>query len=93
MTEHSCEEVLVRYGSDSRCAIQVDPQRVVAQQTAPTPLDDVGGAARNALENPLDFPPLQQAIVPGDAIVVALDADTPADDEILAALWLSLIHI
>lgn len=87
MTEHSCEEVLVRYGSDNRCAIQVDPQRVVVQQTAPTPLDDIDGVIRDALTNPLGFPPLQQAVVPGDTVVVALDVNTPADDEIIAALW------
>ena len=31
-------------------------------------------AVRNALEHPLDFPPVRQAVVPGDRVAIALDS-------------------
>ena len=77
----------IRFGRDGRIAVEVDSQRVLAWQSAPLRLQETGDAIRAALANPLDFPPLEQTVVPGDHIVVALDSDTPAADMILAALW------
>ncbi len=39
-----------------------------------------------ALETPVDFPPLRQAVVPGDRVVIALDSDLPAVASVLAPL-------
>ena len=41
------------------------------------PLSDPAGALARALEQPLDFPPLSRAVVPGDQIVLALDSSVP----------------
>ncbi len=77
----------IRYGQDGRIAVQIDPERILAWQPAPLPLEDTRAAIRAALTNPLDFPALEQTVVPGDHIVVALDVDTPAADVILASIW------
>jgi len=77
----------VRYGRAGRMALPVDADRLVARREAPERLETLESAVRAALAAPLDFPPLEQAVVPGDDIVIALDADTPAADVILAAIW------
>ncbi|GIS58130.1 MAG: hypothetical protein CM1200mP2_03550 [Planctomycetaceae bacterium] len=77
----------VRYGRSGRLALSVDADRLVTRREAPEQLETLESSIRAALTTPLDFPPLEQAVIPGDRIVIALDADTPAADRILAAIW------
>ena len=88
MTESQPQPVDVRYGHECQLALSVDSDRLVARREAPDQLDSPDKSIRDALAAPLDFPPLAQAVIPGDHIVIALDNDTPAADVIL-----SLIHI
>ncbi|GIT28803.1 MAG: hypothetical protein Ct9H300mP1_08490 [Planctomycetaceae bacterium] len=67
--------------------MSVDADRLVTRREAPEQLETLESSIRAALTTPLDFPPLEQAVIPGDRIVIALDADTPAADRILAAIW------
>ena len=48
-------------------------------------------ATKQALEVPLDFPPLRQAIVPGDHVVLALGPGVPQAAEIVAAVVPTLL--
>jgi lactate racemase len=48
--------------------------------------DAIGPLVEAALESPIDFPPLRQAVVPGDRVVIALDSDIPAVASVLAPL-------
>jgi lactate racemase len=41
------------------------------------PLDNVGQATAEALEAPVEFPALRQAVVPGDRVVLALEPGVP----------------
>ena len=68
-------------------ALPIDADRLVARREAPEQLETLESSIRDVLATPLDFPPLEQAVIPGDHIVIALDADTPAADMILAAIW------
>jgi nickel-dependent lactate racemase len=40
-------------------------------------LADPGAALARRLDHPLDFPPLERAVVPGDKVVIALDGSLP----------------
>ncbi len=51
------------------------------------PPDDLPRFLDDVLEHPRDFPPLRQAIVPGDRVVIALGDDVPKAPVILSALW------
>jgi nickel-dependent lactate racemase len=42
---------------------------------------------REALEHPLDFPPLEQALIPDDHVALALDRNTPEAAALVAATW------
>ena len=77
----------VRFGRAGRTELSVDADRLVTRREAPEQLETLESSIRAALTTPLDFPPLEQAVIPGDRIVIALDADTPAADMILAAIW------
>jgi hypothetical protein len=45
---------------------------------------DIAQATFDALQNPLDFPPLHQAIVPGDRVALAIDANIPSLDQVIS---------
>lgn len=56
----------------------------------PEPVSDVVAAARDAVRHPLDFPPISEAAVPGDQVVIPLERNVPGAAQILLALWESL---
>lgn len=73
---------------DERLELEVDEGRLVGQWHGPTRA--VGSDPRrlilDALEGPRDYPPLRQAVVPGDRVVIALDPETPDPRALLAAV-------
>ena len=87
MTDPQAHPVDVRYGRECHLALAVDADRLVTRREAPHRIESLETSIRNALATPLDFPPLQLAVIPGDRVVIALDSDTPAADTILAAIW------
>lgn len=48
--------------------------------------DDVATMVRDALEAPLDYPPVRQLVVPGDRLTLALDPALPAARTVLKPL-------
>ena len=53
----------------------------------PEPLPDVAEAARDAVRHPLDFPPVAEAAIGGDHVVIPIARNVPAADQILLAVW------
>lgn len=53
-------------------------------------LEDPCSATSEALATPLGFPPLGQAIVPGDRIAIALSAEVPCGAELVAGVITAL---
>ena len=45
---------------------------------------DVAAETFASLQSPLDFPPLDAAIVPGDRVAIAVDPNVPAVDQVVA---------
>jgi lactate racemase len=83
--------VSVEY-DDERLEFAIPQERVVVSWNGPPGLDGPHeqAAIRDAVEEPCDFPPLRQMIVPGDRVAIALDAriarPQPILDEIGRAL-------
>ncbi|MFO0953650.1 MAG: lactate racemase domain-containing protein [Isosphaeraceae bacterium] len=73
---------------DEHTDFDVPEDRLVGVWSGPADLDPgaVRGQAADAFENPLGFPPLREAVVPGDHVVLAVGADVPEPAPILAAL-------
>lgn len=71
---------------NERLELEIDEERLVGRWDGPPA---AGGDARalvlNALERPRDYPPLRQAVVPGDQVVIAFDPEVPDASAVLAA--------
>lgn len=78
----------IRYGKTQVLSLDVPADALVADctNTRNSPLDDPSAAVAAALSNPLDYPPLQQALVPGDRVVIALDTGTPQLGAVVAGV-------
>jgi nickel-dependent lactate racemase len=76
----------LRYGTDLSLSLELPPKALVAHCDAPRgePLLRVADAVDTALAEPLDFPPLAQAAVPGDKVVLALSEGVPQAPTVVA---------
>jgi hypothetical protein len=73
---------------DEGLEFALPPERCVASWHGPagvSPSEQVA-AIRGAVEDPLDYPPLRQMVVPGDRVVVAIDPTIPQPRSVLEAL-------
>jgi hypothetical protein len=79
---------IIPYGIDSSLDLGLATSALLGVCDMPRgePLADPAAALAAALANPLGFPSLDKAIVPGDRIVVALDYSAPQAGTLLAAL-------
>lgn len=75
------------FGRAGRFECDLEVERVLAAVEPPRPVQDVPRAVAEALESPLDFPPLTKAVVEGDRVAIVLDRDTPEGEELVAGLW------
>ncbi len=80
-------DIRLTYGSTGRFQCWCPSPQVVAYHCGPPPLQELSTAIDTALESPLDFPPLRQALTPGDHVVIALDRHTPGSSMLIRALW------
>jgi lactate racemase len=73
---------------DERLEFEVPDDRVVAAWNGPAGVDGLREltAIRDALEQPWDFPPLRQMIVPGDRVTIAFDPTIARPQPILEVL-------
>ncbi|MEX0701244.1 MAG: lactate racemase domain-containing protein [Planctomycetales bacterium] len=79
--------ISLAYGTEGRFSCEIDPGRIVGQLAAPRPTPRFAEELRTALARPLDFPAMEQAVVPGDVVCVALDQATPEAAAIVSELW------
>lgn len=77
----------LRYGDGQLFEIELDASRLAGRNQPPQPSAAFANEVRQQLATPLDFPPLEMAVVPDDRIVIALDRHTPGATEIIAAVW------
>jgi nickel-dependent lactate racemase len=81
--------VRLRYGCGQEFSCEVESNRVSVFRPGPAELSP--SAAREAIQktlaSPLGLPTLDQALVPDDHVVIALERHTPAAATIVAAIW------
>jgi len=70
---------VLRYGADASIRLELPPEVLVANCDAPRgdPLTNVHEATTRVLLDPLDFPSLSLAALPGDRVAIALEAGVP----------------
>lgn len=79
--------VVLNYGQQGRFECAIPRDQLIGVHSAPEPLTDLHGALQQALEDPIEFPPLARAVVPGDHVVLALDRHTPQAAALIAAVY------
>lgn len=80
-------KVKLNYGQDGEFHCEIPEDRLICYHRAPESLEDILQATLQVLNNPLELPPLDLAIVPGDKITLVIDHQTPSIVEILNSLW------
>jgi len=81
------QSIHLRYGHAVSIDLEVDESRIRGVFTGPPAAQDGRGLLRTVLESPLDFPPLEQAVIPDDRVVLVLDRDVPSGPMIVAEVW------
>jgi len=81
------EQIHLRYGRSGSVDLELDESRVRGVFPGPAAVDDLRRTLRSALEAPLDFTPLEQAVIPDDRVVLALDRDVPEAATLVAEVW------
>jgi len=83
---------LLRYGKRATVELEcgAGPPFECGSPAGP-PLADAPGAVAEALNDPLDYPPLAKATTPGDRVVVALEPGLPHAAEVVAAVVQTLV--
>ncbi|MCG6156780.1 lactate racemase domain-containing protein [Rubinisphaera margarita] len=76
----------IHYGTGESFQFELPEEHVLWKQSGPEAQDDAVRAIEEALATPLDYPPVGDAVVPGDKVTLVIDAGTPAWDEIIRAL-------
>ena len=83
----------LRYGAGQELQIEPPAGATVADFGLPRgcPLADPRAAVCAALSEPLDYPPLQRAVTPGDQVVLAIDRGVPQLSAVVAGAVQTLL--
>ncbi len=83
---------ILRYGDAAELRLVFPDGVLIADCAGPrSPEENTATCAARAFQSPLDFPPLRQATVPGDRIVLALAPGVQEGAEVIAAIVPALI--
>lgn len=85
--------MIVRFGNSQSLDLTWPATTEVGDFAAPRgePLADVALAVAKSLVQPIDFPPLASAVVPGDRVVIAMKRAMPSGPAIIAGMVASLL--
>ena len=84
----------IEFGCDSGVQLRLPPETCLVDCSPPRDrvLQDVSAAVAAMLDEPLDFPALASATVPGDQIVLAVDHEVPQAAAVVAGVVHSLVE-
>jgi nickel-dependent lactate racemase len=79
--------ISLEYGTSGCWTGEIPAADLMFEFPGPGPVPDTSAAIAESLVQPLDFPELRQALVPGDKVVVVLDRYVPSAQHVVAELW------
>lgn len=82
----STQTIQLNYGQ-SHWEQTFDSERVIEVCNAPASIEDISTEIQAALNSPLEYPPLEQAVVEGDKIILAFDPETPQCEILIKEIW------
>ena len=84
---HLEHAIPLTFGRRGACQIQIPPDRLQSRFVAPPAVQQLGETLAQALESPLEYPSLRQAVVAGDRVTVVVDRQTPQAESLVWGLW------
>lgn len=78
---------MLEYGMAGRWNWTPPSRATLVHHGGPARAVAIGPAVTAALSDPLDFPPLADAVIPDDRVVLVLERRIPGSAEIVAAVW------
>lgn len=87
MTLANSGVISLNYGAQGRFSCEMESRRVVVSCTGPEAETRIDAELAQALAHPIEFPPLEQAVIPDDRVVLAVDRYTPQVASLVAAVW------
>ncbi len=87
MTSQQKNKVELTFGSSIPFDYEMDEDSEFLIYSGLSSVDDEEKQIASALANPLDFPTLDQAVVPDDQIVIALEPNLHCADIIVSQIW------
>jgi nickel-dependent lactate racemase len=82
----SKKQISVAYGAAQPMTVELGADRLRHAFVPPPPIADLPTALAAALDSPLEFPALRQAIVSGDRVVLVLDQRVPQGEQLVAGV-------
>lgn len=79
--------VKLNYGYTGEFHCEIPTEKLVCYHQAPASLENVSNEIQRVLSSPLELPPLDLAVIPGDKITIVIDHRTPVAAEIINSLW------
>lgn len=86
LSDHSVS-IDLPYGRTGRFRYRSDTAHVAGVHNAPRALGKLSSEIQKVISHPLEFPPLENAVVAGDHITLAIDRNTPHAATIVAEVW------
>ncbi len=87
MSVTEMEMVRLTYGAGREFSCEMESRRISRVFHAPTPTPRFTEDLRAGMAHPLDFPPLEKAVFPGDTVALVVDGGTPHAETIIAEIW------
>ncbi|MFO1063620.1 MAG: hypothetical protein U0892_07125 [Pirellulales bacterium] len=84
--------IQVRFGSRVESVMHVPAAARVELACRLPQVEDIDSAVHQAMADPVEFPPVEQAIVEGDRVVLAVDPSVPQMPRIVRAI-LAYLHV
>lgn len=79
--------ILLEYGAAGRWSWSPPSTATIVHHSGPEKSVQIEPTVADGLVEPLEFPPLASAVVPGDKVVLAAERRVPGLSAIVAALW------
>ncbi len=79
------------YGSIGRWEGDLSSERLLFTHSGPAPIANPLATVLEGVHQPIEFPALELAMVPGDRVVIVLDRAVPSAAEIISGIWSAFV--
>ena len=83
--------ISLEYGSNGRWEGDLSSERLLFSHPGPAPIVNPLASVLEGVQQPIEFPALELAMVPGDRVVIVLDRAVPSAAEIISGIWSAFV--